>query len=235
MPELYLVRHAQASFGAEDYDNLSELGHQQSRWLGEHFARLGVTFDHHVVGDMRRHRQTHAGILAGMGAGADGNQAVPHENDGLNEYDFRALTEAFARQFPEDELLQQYRAGGASKHDHFRLLRRALAEWQQDTLGSDIPETWEDFKARVAAAQRSIQSLAGAGERVLVVSSGGPISVLTGLVLEVPDSNIFDLNLQIKNTSVAQFFFNDRKMSFAGFNSTPHFEHPDRLHAITYG
>ncbi len=31
MSELYLVRHAQASFGAANYDQLSDLGHQQSR------------------------------------------------------------------------------------------------------------------------------------------------------------------------------------------------------------
>lgn len=36
MSELYLVRHAQASFGAANYDQLSDLGHRQSRWLGEH-------------------------------------------------------------------------------------------------------------------------------------------------------------------------------------------------------
>ena len=34
MSLVYLVRHAQASFGARDYDRLSELGRQQARWLG---------------------------------------------------------------------------------------------------------------------------------------------------------------------------------------------------------
>ena len=38
MAELYLVRHAQASFGTDDYDRLSQLGHRQSRWLGEYLA-----------------------------------------------------------------------------------------------------------------------------------------------------------------------------------------------------
>jgi len=38
MSLVYLVRHAQASFGAQDYDRLSELGRQQARWLGGYFA-----------------------------------------------------------------------------------------------------------------------------------------------------------------------------------------------------
>ena len=37
MSELHLVRHAQASFGSDNYDQLSDLGHRQSRLLGGHF------------------------------------------------------------------------------------------------------------------------------------------------------------------------------------------------------
>ena len=37
MSMLHLVRHGQASFGADDYDKLSELGWQQSRRLGEYW------------------------------------------------------------------------------------------------------------------------------------------------------------------------------------------------------
>jgi broad specificity phosphatase PhoE len=67
MSELYLVRHAQASFGAANYDQLSDLGHQQSRWLGEHLGKRGASFDTLVVGDMVRHHETMDGICAGMG------------------------------------------------------------------------------------------------------------------------------------------------------------------------
>ena len=36
MGTLYLVRHGQASFGADDYDQLSPLGQQQAVRLGEY-------------------------------------------------------------------------------------------------------------------------------------------------------------------------------------------------------
>ena len=42
MGTLYLVRHGQASFGADDYDNLSPLGHQQRQRLGEYFKERGL-------------------------------------------------------------------------------------------------------------------------------------------------------------------------------------------------
>ena len=62
MPELILVRHAQASFGTGDYDRLSELGHRQARWLGEYFRDHERDFDHILSGDMVRHRETVAGV-----------------------------------------------------------------------------------------------------------------------------------------------------------------------------
>ncbi|MEY8840214.1 histidine phosphatase family protein, partial [Cribrihabitans sp. XS_ASV171] len=34
MAELLVIRHAQASFGADNYDLLSELGHRQSQAVG---------------------------------------------------------------------------------------------------------------------------------------------------------------------------------------------------------
>ena len=58
MAQLFLVRHGQASYGAADYDRLSELGWRQARWLGEHFAERGIRFDVHVRGTPRRHDET---------------------------------------------------------------------------------------------------------------------------------------------------------------------------------
>ena len=57
MGTLYLVRHGQASFGADDYDNLSPLGHQQSQRLGVYFrdARKAAK----LSSDLRFHDMRH--------------------------------------------------------------------------------------------------------------------------------------------------------------------------------
>ena len=65
MSILHLVRHGQASFGAEDYDNLSPKGIQQSIELGKALAKQQSTFDHIIVGPHRRHIQTFEGIKEG--------------------------------------------------------------------------------------------------------------------------------------------------------------------------
>ena len=79
---ILLVRHGQASFGAADYDNLSPVGHEQSRVLGAALAARGVAPDLVVAGEMRRHAQTAAALLDGAGWSADVSVDA-----GWNEFD----------------------------------------------------------------------------------------------------------------------------------------------------
>ena len=67
---LLLVRHGQASFGAEDYDVLSATGLAQSRRLGEVLARQGVRPSVVRHGGMRRQRDTARAMAEASGRGA---------------------------------------------------------------------------------------------------------------------------------------------------------------------
>src|SRR5690606_36194887 len=51
---IYLIRHGQASFGADDYDVLSEIGIRQAEILGRLFSQLGLGFDRCLSGELRR-------------------------------------------------------------------------------------------------------------------------------------------------------------------------------------
>ena len=53
MSELILIRHAQASFGEENYDNLSKLGHKQAEMLGKLFNNLKINPDKVVIGTQK--------------------------------------------------------------------------------------------------------------------------------------------------------------------------------------
>ena len=58
MATIYLIRHGQASFGAENYDKLSELGCRQAEVAGEYFRDTGIQFDAVYSGDLSRQRET---------------------------------------------------------------------------------------------------------------------------------------------------------------------------------
>jgi len=224
MAELYLVRHGQASFGAENYDELSPSGRTQSSWLGEYFAQADLRFDRVVIGTMQRHRQTADAILAAMG----GPQVELAQDAGLNEYDFEALFAALG-----DEGLPSGLSATSSKKDFYKGLRQVLQLWADDRLPGVVPETWQQFQTRVQRARSDIQR--AGGRRVLVVSSGGPIAVTAQQVLQTPAATAIALNLQIRNSSVCQYVFNDDAMSLVSFNSVPHLEHAERREFVTYG
>ena len=65
MAELYLIRHAQASFGTSDYDRLSPLGCRQAGALGEYFRDCAIHFDAVYSGELERQRKT-AKIVLGL-------------------------------------------------------------------------------------------------------------------------------------------------------------------------
>lgn len=218
MAELLLLRHAQASFGAADYDRLSELGWRQARWLGEYFAERNIVFDRVVRGSLRRHAETLAGIGEGLGA------ALAHEEDaGFDEYDSHALLRAYSG----SEMPQ-----GNDRREHFRLLRSALYAWTDGTLALEPDERFEAFRGRVLAALGAIR--AQEAKRVLVVSSGGPISTILAEVLGMPARGVADLNLQTRNTGISELRFSGRAIHCVSFNSIPHLDRPDRPGALTY-
>ncbi|PVX85021.1 histidine phosphatase family protein [Paraburkholderia unamae] len=224
MAELYLVRHGQASFGAENYDELSSSGRMQSRWLGEYFAQANLTFDRIVTGTMRRHAQTADALLTAMG----GQPAQIVQDADLNEYDFRALFSALG----ESDAAPGLAAESSMKH-FYKGLKQVLHLWSEDRLPGRVPETWAQFQARVERARLAIARMGG--KRVLVVSSGGPIAVIAQQVLQAPAAAAIALNMQIRNSSVSQYVFNENAMSLVSFNALPHLERAERRELVTYG
>ncbi|GAB3627992.1 hypothetical protein PTE30175_02632 [Pandoraea terrae] len=224
MAELYLVRHGQASFGTKNYDQLSTLGEQQGVWLGEYFARQGTAFDRVICGTQCRHAQTVDAILRGMG-----REDVRYDrHPGLNEYDFDGLIAIAGDNYPEIA-----RLAAGSMRDHFRALRQVLHLWSEDRLRGPVPETWAQFQQRVADARAAIRQ--GGGQRVLAVSSGGPIATTVQQVLAAPASSAIALNLQIRNSAISQYFFNADAFHLASFNGIPHLDDPERQAFRTYG
>jgi broad specificity phosphatase PhoE len=225
MSELFLVRHAQASFGTDDYDRLSELGHRQASWLGEHFRYRELDFDQVICGSMVRHHETAANILRGMGMETSGFETDP----AWDEFDFQAIVSAYLQEHGE-----QLPVRGASLAAFSRILRAALLAWAENRLQAVLPERWEHFDTRVRKGLSSLTSQAAEGSRILLVSSGGAISTALRHVLEAPSSTMVQMNLQLRNSSVSHLFFNSKNIHFSGFNHVPHLDRPDRAGAVTY-
>ncbi|MGE0099514.1 MAG: histidine phosphatase family protein [Hydrogenophaga sp.] len=226
MGTLYLVRHGQASFGADDYDQLSELGHRQSVQLGRHWAERGLAFDAVITGTLRRQHQTWAGIAEG--AGFD-QQALAWP--GLNEYDSEAVIHAI-HPHPLEKARSAEAAPELYRH-HFRLLRDGLTQWMAGTVSPRGMPSYNEFVNGVTSALDHVRARHH-GQNVLLVSSGGPISTAVGRVLGMSPEATIELNLRIRNSAVTEFQFNPKRHTLLSYNTLPHLNSKEFDGWITY-
>ena len=223
MGTLYLVRHGQASFGAADYDQLSDLGHRQAVRLGDYWRERGMTFDAVITGTLKRHRQTWEGIAQGLQL--SGQDVLPWP--GLNEYDSEAIIATI-----HPEKLEKATTPEMYRH-HFRLLRDGLGAWMQGRTAPIGMPSYIDFLAGVTTALDHVRDKHH-GAKVLVVSSGGPISTAVGHVLGTSAATTIELNLRIRNSSVTEFAFTPKRHMLVSYNGVPHLDAPGCEDWLTY-
>jgi broad specificity phosphatase PhoE len=218
MASIHLVRHGQASFGADNYDQLSPLGVQQCRRLGEYLRQRGRRFDGALIGTLQRHRQSFEALLEGLGAEALARPA-PTVLPGLDEYDSHAVLATV-----HDGPLGRPDSPEAYRH-HFRLLREGLSRWMAGTAQPAGMPSYADFVAGVRGALDHARQ-AFAGGEVLVVSSGGPISTAVGQVLGTAPETTIDLNMRIRNSALTELAITPKRYALVTFNHLPHLDEP---------
>jgi broad specificity phosphatase PhoE len=222
MGTLYLVRHGQASFGAADYDQLSDLGQRQAERLGAYWAERGQRFDAVLMGSLKRHAQTWDGIA--RGAGLDNEPLVW---PGLNEYDSEAVIRSIhPHPLVRPDTPEAYRA-------HFRLLRDGLAQWMAGTVSPQGMPAYTDFVRGITSALDHVRAH-HRGQKVLIVSSGGPISTAVGHVLGLSPDATIDLNMRIRNSAVTEFQFSPKRHTLLTYNTLPHLDSTLFADWVTY-
>jgi len=221
MGTLYLVRHGQASFGADNYDVLSAMGYQQSVRLGEYFKYKGLSFEAAFTGSLQRQMKTFASICEGMGM-----QMTAAQRPGLNEYDSEAVIGAIhPHKLEKPTSPEMYRS-------HFRLLKDGLAQWMAGVVSPQGMPSYNEFVAGITDVLDEIR--AGHSGNVLLVSSGGPIATAVGQVLGTAPEVTIELNLRIRNCSVTEFAFTPKRHMLVTYNTLPHLDAPEHADWITY-
>ena len=108
---------------------------------------------------------------------------------------------------------------GGTTRDWLKVLKRALLAWARSELAAPGLETWIDFQIRVAAVGKALSKASG---EVLVISSGGVMSVVAQRALGLPDESVIALNLALQNTGHCQYRVTRTGWYLQSFNALPH-------------
>lgn len=219
MGSLLLIRHGQASFGADDYDRLSPLGHQQAQWTADELARRGVTVSRVWHGALRRQTETAAPIPGSVDAVVDPR---------WNEYDSDDLMAAHS-----PSAVRLHGSPRVSSREFQVILENALHAWVAAGDGSEARETWPEFRGRIQAALTDATAELGSGETGVAVTSAGTIAAACTLLLGGDAETFVRLNRTAVNASITKIVAGRGGLSLVSFNDHGHLEAQGR-EVVTY-
>ncbi len=230
MGTLYLIRHGQASIGAQNYDALSDLGREQAERIGQWLARCGVHLDHAVAGSLVRQQDTAQRALQAWSQ-ATGKPAPDLMTDpGFNEYDHHDIIDRQAALTGHPGRLM----AGVSRNEFEKWFQSAVRRWASAEHDADYGEPIGAFHARVTQAVQRLQQRPAKGETVAVFSSGGSIAMISGHALGLPLQSAIRLNFLIANGSISRFVYDRERFTLSYLNSHGHFEGFDEGRLVTF-
>lgn len=237
MSLLILVRHGKASPLSDDYDNLSDIGIEQARLLGEHWADSGLLLDAVHVGPRKRHVQTHDAIAEiyrrrGLAWPEPAKLAGLDEHDGISLV-FKSIPKLAET---DDSVRAVAEAMGRGEtpplHGLLAVFKRLTRRWVRGELSHDDVESWPLFRARVAAALRVMSDSAGRGKTVAAFTSAGVVAAAVGEVLGIADEKVIELSWALHNGSVSELAFSEGAWGLRTFNATPHLTDPKLVTSV---
>ena len=231
MSTLYLVRHGQASFGTDNYDQLSPRGREQAKLLGEYFAASGERIDRIYSGTLQRQRETAELIAAALGSAAP-----PIAVEGaFDEYDSDVILREFAGSLTAAQLTE---AGWSElRHDRRKFqffLERAARAWVDAHIEAEQMLPWKNFHGRITQALRQIMESEGRSKTLIISTSGGVIGTTVAHVLGLSNHMGIELNWAVHNASITRLIYSAEKVSLSMFNGLPHLDRDGRRELITY-
>jgi broad specificity phosphatase PhoE len=215
MATIYLIRHGQASFGAEDYDKLSELGCRQAAVVGEYFRACGVHFDTVYSGDLSRQRETARLAIASQPAEVP-HQIDPRFNEIQNDAQLKCLMPEVVKINPMIQAL--VKKGLSSSKDYQKVIDAVFNYWVSPACADQRITSWAEFSGCVRQAIADIIQDQGGGKTVGIFTSGGTLATIVAQVLGLGGEQTYQFYEPILNCSVTQLFYSKSKISLSYFN-----------------
>ena len=215
MATIYLIRHGQASFGADDYDKLSELGCRQASVAGEYLAQCGISFDAIYSGNLLRQRET-AQLAAASQPEKLELRIDPRFNEIENDEQLKYLVPEVVKSNPAvQELIER---GLSSSKDYQKVIKAVFNYWVSPQCADARVQSWQDYSQGVSEALHDVMVEQGSGKTVGIFTSGGTIATIVAQVLGLTGEQTYRFYEPIFNCSVTQLFYTGTRVSLSYFN-----------------
>jgi broad specificity phosphatase PhoE len=233
---LFLARHAQASFLEQNYDELSKLGEAQARLLGEYWAGRKILFDRVGTGPRVRQKET-LKLVNDAYLQASLKLPEPAVLPEFDEYQGEAVLESsLPSLLKSDKNIRALHTSFESSADSSgrrgtfqKLFEAVIGKWARGEICPPGVETWVEFCSRVNSGLAKFLSGGGRGERIAIVTSGGPIAVAVQRALELSPGNTLRVSWMSRNSSWSEFLYDAERFTLSSFNVTAHIGDPGML------
>lgn len=215
MSTIYLIRHGQASFGAQNYDKLSELGRRQARVVGEYLRDCDIHLDAVYSGDLSRQLETASLALAAL------PKDIPHHidprlNEIQNDEQLRCLLPEVIKRQPAVKALVD--RGLNSSKDYQKVIDAVFNYWVNPACTDPRIQSWADFSSGAEQSVADIVRVHGSGKTIGIFTSGGTLATIVAQVLGLSGEQTYQFYEPIFNCSVTQLFYSKSKISLSYFN-----------------
>ena len=221
MADLLIIRHGQASFGADNYDQLSTLGQRQADLTGEFLSQSGVHFSAAFSGDLSRQRETGERILAQL---EDAPSLVidPRLNEVQTDEQMAVMTPLLCEQDPRFATLMADMNKDSKSFQ--KIIETVFNYWVSPNCQVAGIQSWQDYSAGVVSAFEAARASAESGSTSAIFTSGGTIATLVGHVLGLSADRVYEFYEPVFNCSITRLIFNSRKCSLSTFNDVSHLQ-----------
>ena len=235
MTVIYLVRHGQASFSADDYDKLSEKGVKQAALVSGFLKQKIHSKPIIITGTMLRHQQTAQSSLHAFDI-TDEDNSDYYQDKRWNEYDHQNILGMFNPQLKTPQGVKQYLSDKVKPMEQFKSLYIvAMNKWTQSQNIEGYQESFDDFAKRPVSALAQIID-DHPDDKVIVFTSGGPISIIASHLLGLPMKEFTKVNWSLVNGGVTKIITRgkDKTPALSTLNEHDIFEQHLIEQLITY-
>ena len=215
MAAIYLIRHGQASFGAADYDKLSELGCRQAQVVGEYLRDCDITFDAVYSGDLLRQRETARLAIASQPEDVI-HHIDPRFNEIRNDEQLKYLLPEVVKSNQEIQALVE--RGLSSSKDYQKVIDAVFNYWVSPRCDDSRIQSWADYSSGTRQAMLELMQNQGAGKTVGIFTSGGTIATIVAQILGLAGEQTYQFYEPMFNCSVSQLFYSGTRVSLSYFN-----------------